>query len=159
MYKVCPRCGEKNFKNAKVCINCRLIFARLEYASNQKAKEAIIKGEKEKIIKTTILPKDLCKWKLLLMCAFGGLLGIHNLKIGRYFKGFFSLFFTTLTIILLTVLNGNIISDIYHSILFLPAGIVFFFWFYDLFLIVIGKYKVPIALDIPEKAEVVSVKE
>jgi len=148
LFKKCPRCGEKTYFSSKVCENCKLIFARLEYASNKKAKEAIKAGRrKQEVLMTKTLPRDLPRWKLFLICALGGMIGIHNIYIGRYLKGFFSFFFVLLTAVLIAVLPGDMLSQVYETYLFIPAGIVFALWFYDLFMIGIKNYKVPIALD------------
>lgn len=150
LFKKCPRCGEKTYFTAKTCDNCKLVFARLEYASNKKAKESIKAGRrKQEVIMTTTLPRDLARWKMFVICAFGGIVGAHNIYIGRYFKGFFSLFFVLLTAILMSVLPGTVLSNLYANFLFIPAGIVFALWFWDLFMIGIKAYKVPIALDMP----------
>ena len=148
LFKKCPRCGEKTYFSSKVCENCQLIFARLEYASNKKAQEAIKAGRrKQEVLMTKTLPRDLPRWKLFLICALGGMIGIHNIYIGRYLKGFFSFFFVLLTAVLIAVLPGDVLSQVYETYLFIPAGIVFALWFYDLFMIGIKNYKVPIALD------------
>lgn len=150
MFKKCPRCGEKTYFTSKVCDNCKLVFARLEYASNKKAKEAIKAGrKKQEVIMTKTLPRDLSRWKLFLISALGGMIGVHNIYIGRYIKGFFSMFFVLLTAILIALLPGEILSYVYEMYLFIPAGIVFALWFYDMFMIGIKNYKVPIALDMP----------
>lgn len=149
IYKHCPRCGEKNYINAKVCDNCKLVFSRLQYASNKMAKQAIKRGAKEEVIKTKDLPSDVNKWKLFLLSAVGGLVGAHNFYIGRYFKAIFSLFFFSLTFILLLCFDSGWVAQIYNSILFIPAGLVFIFWLYDTLLIGLSKYKVPVALDMP----------
>lgn len=150
LYKKCPRCGEKTFVTDKVCDNCKLVFARMENASNKEAKRAIKAGKKNYVLKTNQLPKDLSKWKLFFICLGGGLVGAHNIYIGRYLKGFFSLFFVLLTAILVMVLPGNVLSNVYNMYLFLPGAFVMYFWFYDMLMIGINKYKVPVALEIPK---------
>lgn len=147
--KKCPRCSEKTFINAKKCDNCGLVFSRLEYLSNKEAKRAMLKGERNRIIYTSEFPRDLQRWIAVLLCGILGLLGIHNLYVGRYIKGIFSLVFTVLTAILILVLNGNVLANLYETILFIPGAMVFIFWFYDLFLLLMKKYKVPVALDMP----------
>ncbi|MDD4815600.1 MAG: hypothetical protein PHQ62_00470 [Clostridia bacterium] len=152
--KKCPRCNEKTYINAKKCDNCGLIFSRLEYLSNKEAKTAMLKGEKEKIIYTSDFPRDLQRWKAIVLCALGGALGLHNIYVGRYIKGIFSLIFTVLTAIFILVLEGNVLASLYEIYLFIPGALVFIFWFYDLFLLLLNKYKVPVALDMPlEKRE------
>lgn len=147
IYKKCPRCGEKTFVKAAVCDNCKLVFSRLQYASNKKAKKCIKAGKKNEVIKTSELPKDLNKWKLFAIAMLGGVVGAHNIYIGRYIKGFFSLFFVVLTFVLVMVLNGDALSLAFNRGLFIPGGLVVLFWWYDALMIGLGKYKVPIALD------------
>lgn len=147
--KKCPRCGEKTHIFAKKCDNCGLIFSRLEFLSNKEAKRAMLKGEKEKIIYTDDFPRDLQRWKAVILCGLGGSLGLHNLYVGRYIKGIFSLVFTILTAILILILNGDVLANLYETFLFIPGAIVFIFWFYDFFLLLMKKYKVPVALDMP----------
>lgn len=150
LWKKCPRCGEKNYIANKRCENCRLIFSRLEFTSSKKAKQAIIRGEKEKILRTTDFPKDLSRTKAIILCALGGWMGLHNIYVKRYLKGFFSLFFVILTAIFILLLNGQTISYIFQTYLFIPGGLVFIFWFYDLILLLLKKYKVPVVLDMPQ---------
>lgn len=149
IWKKCPRCHEKNYIANKKCENCGLVFSRLEFTSSKKAKEAIIKREKEKIIKVTDFPKDLSRTKALIYCGLFGIIGIHNIYVKRYFKGFFSLFFVLLTAILIAILDSAVVAKIYETFLFIPGGLVFFFWFYDFVMLACKKYKVPVALDLP----------
>lgn len=155
IWKKCPRCGEKNYVANKKCENCGLVFSRLEFTSSAKAQEAILKGEKEKILKTSDFPRDLSRLKAILLCVFGGLLGLHNIYVKRYIKGFFCMFFTLLTAILILVLDSSVQTQLYEVYLWIPGSMVFIFWFYDLAMLLLKKYKVPVALDMPtyEKKE------
>lgn len=147
LFKKCPRCGEKTFVTDKVCDNCKLVFERMQYASNKEAKQAIKAGKKNYVFKSKQWPNDIKKWKLFFICLGGGLVGAHNIYIGRYIKGFFSLFFILLTSILVLVLDGVVLANVYNSYLFIPAGVVLYFWFYDLLMIGLAKYKIPVALE------------
>lgn len=149
LIKKCPRCNEKVYANMRKCENCNLIFERLKFASNQEAKKAILNHEKEKVIYTSQFPPDLNRWKTALLCGFFGFLGLHNIYVGRYLKGGFSFMFSLLSMILLLVLEPTFQSFIYQTWLLIPSALVFYFWFYDLFLMAIRKYKVPIALKMP----------
>jgi len=149
-YKKCPRCNQKVYFNDIKCDECGLIFSRLNFASNFEAKKAIVNREGEKVIKTTQFPSDLKRWLAGLLCAFGGFLGLHNFYVGRYFKGAFSFIVSSISIILIFILEST--SVLFQMPLWLfSAAAVFALWFYDLFLIAINKYKVPIALLMPEK--------
>lgn len=149
LIKKCPRCNAKTYANMSKCENCKLIFARLKHASNQEAKKAIINREKEKVIYTSQFPDDLKRWVVGLLCSFFGFLGIHNIYVGKYLKGAFSFIFSLLTMILLLVLEPTFQSFLYSTWLLIPSALVFYFWFYDLFLIAINKYKVPVAIKMP----------
>ena len=158
LYKKCPRCGEKTFINAKTCDNCKLVFARMEFASNKKAKQEIKAGRgKDNVIKSRTMPKDINRWKLLLICLFGGLVGAHNIYIGRYIKGFFSMFFILLTAILVLLVPSATVANAFNAFLFIPAAAVVYFWFYDMLMIGLGKYKIPVALDMPSADKPVEV--
>jgi hypothetical protein len=149
--KKCPRCNAKTYANMKKFENCNLIFERLKYASNQEAKKAILNRQREKVIYTSQFPPDLQRWKAGVICACFGFLGLHNIYVGRYIKGAFSFIFSLMTMILLLVLEPSLQSNLYSSWLLIPSALVFYFWFYDLFLIGINKYKVPVALKMPEQ--------
>lgn len=149
LIKKCPRCNEKTYANVTKCENCNLIFARLKFASNQEAKKAILNRQKEKVIYTSQFPTDLNRWITAFLCGFFGYLGLHNIYVGRYVKGGFSFVFSLLTMILLLVLEPTFQSFLYQTWLWIPSALVFYFWFYDLFLIAIKKYKVPIAIKMP----------
>ena len=154
LYKKCPRCGEKAYLHEKVCDGCKLVFSRMEFASNKKAKEMIKAGRGQTdVIKSSQWPSDVSRWKLFLVCVIGGLVGAHNILIGRYVKGFFSLFFILLTSILILVVQSAVLADVFSSFLFIPAAAVVYLWFYDMFMIGIGKYKIPVALEMPTGGE------
>lgn len=149
LYKKCPRCGEKTFAQAQVCDNCKLIFSRLEFASNKEAKRQIKAGNRHAVIKTRTFPKDLNRWKLFGICAVGGLVGAHNIYIGRYIKGFFALFGILILAGLILAVPSETLANMFTRWLFVPYGIITYLWFYDLFMIGINKYKVPIAIEMP----------
>lgn len=150
LIKKCPRCKQKTYANMPQCPNCKLIFARLKYASNQEAKRAIVNNEKEKVILTNQFPSDLKRWLAGVLCACCGFLGLHNFYVGRYYKAAFSFLFSLLFMVLLLVLEPTVQTYLFKTWLLIPAALVFYFWFYDLILIAINKYKVPIALKLPE---------
>lgn len=145
----CPRCGEKSLIIQKKCENCGLIFDRLKYASNKEAIKCMLRGEREKIIKTTSLPQDRNKWVAGALCAFLGFAGAHNFYLGRYAKAFFSFGVILLTAIFILLLEPDVQAWLYSTWMVVPCALVFFFWFYDLILILINKYKIPIALKMP----------
>ncbi len=149
----CPRCGEENFKTQKKCSDCGLIFDRLNYVSNRAGKIAVIKREKENILRVTKWPSDAKKGKALLLCGFLGLVGAHNFYLGRYLKGFFSLIVTLVACVCILLENVIDYASFYENFFFLPTGIMFLMWWVDFILIASNKYKIPVALDYlyPEK--------
>ncbi len=143
----CPRCGEENFKTQKKCSDCGLVFDRLNYVSNRAGKIAVVRREKENILRVTKWPKDAKKSKALLLCGFLGLVGAHNFYLGRYVKGFFSLIVTLVACVCIMLENVIDYASFYESFFFLPTGIMFLMWWVDFILIASNKYKIPVALD------------
>ena len=143
----CPRCGKENFKKQKKCSDCGLIFDRLNYVSNRAGKIAVVRREKENILRVTKWPKDAKKSKALLLCGFLGLVGAHNFYLGRYVKGFFSLIVTLVACVCIMLENVIDYASFYESFFFLPTGIMFLMWWVDFILIASNKYKIPVALD------------
>ncbi len=143
----CPRCGEENFKTQKKCSDCGLVFDRLNYVSNRAGKIAVVRREKENILRVTKWPKDAKKSKALLLCGFLGLVGAHNFYLGRYVKGFFSLIVTLVACVCIMLENVIDYASFYENFFFLPTGIMFLMWWVDFILIASNKYKIPVALD------------
>ncbi len=147
LFITCPRCKEKNFKNQKKCSECGLVFDKLNYVTNRAGKIAVVKREKEKVLKVDKWPPDVKKYKALLLCGFLGFLGIHNFYLGRYVKGAFSLFVTLVASICILLENYIDYSAFYETFFFIPTAIMFIFWWADFLLIIINKYKIPVAID------------
>ena len=146
LYKRCPRCGEKTFINARACDGCKLVFARMEFASNKEAKRQIKAGNKEAVIKTNQYPKDYNKWKMLLICFVGGLFGAHNIYVGRYVKGFFSLCALLVLCGLILAVPSSTLATLFAKWMFIPYGIIVILWLSDMMMIALSKYKIPVAL-------------
>lgn len=132
------------------CEDCGLVFERLEMATNKDAKRKIKRGDRDFIIKTTKLPKDVKWWKLLLMAIFTGLAGGHNYYVGRYLRGaIYSIIFGIT--VLCVVFNSYIMAywegymELIGGLLIGPFGIA---WLCDILFIIIRKFKVPIAIDL-----------
>lgn len=157
----CPRCGLKTFEGVETCPDCGLVFSRLEIATNKDAKRKILRGDRDYIIKTNKLPSDVSFIKLLLLCIFLGPLGVHNFYTGRYLKGsFLALSFTG--IFLLVVFNApliNIDGGNLVGALSTICGLILLMWPWDLFMIVLKKYKVPVAIDLQSESKEEVVQE
>lgn len=82
-FKRCPRCGFKTYNSFKVCGKCDLNFEKFELATNFEGKDALRKGEKERVVYTKSLPRDVSKWELFFLALFLGWTGAHLWKVGR----------------------------------------------------------------------------
>ena len=146
-WQKCPRCKEKAFAVEKKCDNCGLIFERLNDASNKEAKKCLFRGEREKVVKMYGFPADSNRWICATLCAFLGWAGAHSFYVGRYLKALFSLCVSLLTCILILLLEPSVQAYIYKTWMLLPSALCFYFWFYDLALILLNKYRVPVAIN------------
>lgn len=157
MYKAkrCPRCGTKNAYSQFRCTECGLIFSRVENGSNKIAKNLIMAGKKDQVVNAPMFPKDVSKKTFMLLCGFLGFWGAHNFYVGRYAKAVFQLIVGLFSIIA-TVLSSAIPNfDFFMSYLFLPVAIDAFMWMFDLVDGAINKYKIPVAVDFTEGADLV----
>ena len=149
-FRVCPRCGLKSLKLQDSCPDCGLVFARLDLATNKDAKKLIKKGEKDYIIKTSKLPKDINFVKLLLLTIFAGAFGGHCFRVGRYWRG--SVLLVNFIALLLYVVFNNQLSAINGGGLLASlvtiSGFVLFIWMYDIFMVALKKFKVPVGIDL-----------
>lgn len=152
-FKTCPRCGMKMLESVPTCEECGLVFERLNFATNKDAKRKIKRGDRDYIIRTRKLPSDVKYWKLLLLVIFTGLMGGHNYYVGRYLRGaIFSILFVIT--ILCCVLNSWIMAyypqwmELIGALVIGPFGLV---WLYDVTLVIIKKFRVPIAIDLEKQ--------
>lgn len=149
-YVVCPRCGLKSLVTADCCPDCGLVFSRLKIATNKDAKKKILRGDRDFIIRTSNLPSDVHRLKLILLTVFLGLLGAHCFYVGRYLRGSIILL-NTLAQIMYVVFNSELVAlDGGQTITALAtiSGIIMFIWAYDLVAVFIKKFKVPVAIDL-----------
>lgn len=149
-YKRCPRCDRKVPLHEPKCQHCGLIFARLSKATNKAAKKALRKGEKNKVIYDNILPRDMKKWKLVLMTLLLGWVGGHNYYVGKIGKGIVNTitFSMILTAVFLPVewWNHYYLSTVLW-VLIIPYSFSFIFWIISIFAVIFNRFKVPIAID------------
>jgi len=147
-FKKCPRCGNKCLANQSKCEECELLFSRLEYASNKKAKKHLIKFDRDYVIYTKDLPSDVQWWKLLLLTIFTGLVGGQYYYVGKYVKGMLMSFSFTL-LMFCTIFNAYIVEYIETLYLYLPIGVAGLAWIVSLVYVLSRRFKVPILVDIP----------
>ena len=151
----CPRCGLLSPSQTPECPDCGLIFERLNMATNKDAKKKKLRGDREFIINTKKLPNDVSYIKLLLMAIFFGIFGGHCYYVGRYLRG---IVFTLNIVfaIFLVIFNGYFLSLWYGLFMEFAApivGIITFMWLWDIMMIALKKFKVPVAIDLKEVAE------
>lgn len=145
--KKCERCGKVCLQSQKVCDECGLVFARLDEATNGEARKQFFSKDKS-IVMTSKLPNDVKKWKLLLFCGFLGIFGVHNIYVGRFYRGFYMLFFGLLSFVYVSINNPseNILNFMSSWPVVVCVAILSIFWVTDFIQVIFNRYKVPVAL-------------
>ena len=151
--KRCPRCEAKNDYNSYRCVDCGLIFSRVENGSNKIAKEYILAGKKEYVVCAKQFPKDVSKKKFLLLCGFLGLFGAHNFYVGRYKKAIYMLICGLVAVVLTAIGSALTNLDKIMSFISMPIGFDAFFWVVDFVEGIFNSYKIPVAVDFKEVLE------
>ncbi len=147
--KTCPRCEIKVPESVEVCPECGLVFSRLAIATNKDAKRKKKRGDRQFILKTTKIPSDVSYIKLLLLTIFTGVVGGHCFYVGRYLRGSV-LLVNFLIICCMTIFNSQLIaySETLVATLSTICGFVAILWFWDIFMVALKKFKIPIAIDL-----------
>lgn len=144
-YKKCPRCGNKCLENQTRCEECDLIFPRLVFATNKAAKQKLAHFDRDFVIFTSDLPKDVSYWKLFFLTLFLGLFGAHYYYVGKYIKGFvMDLGFVYLMI---GVFFNDVIVAQNLTFLYLPIAFYALAWIISFSFVILHKFKVPIYVD------------
>lgn len=151
-FKRCPRCNFKTFNNAKVCGKCELNFDKFALATNEEGKDALRKGEKDRVIYTKKLPKDVNKWQLFFLALFAGWTGAHLWKVGRINRAIVHSIGLVLCAIYIVIFNFDV-----NNILWNIGNIFGAFWLItfalstvDIFEIAFNSFKVPVSLPYKE---------
>ena len=147
--KTCPRCDIKVPESVSECPDCGFIFSRLNLATNKDAKAKMRRGDREFIVKTNILPSDIKYSKLLLLTIFTGVFGGHCFYVGRYLRGSI-LLLNFLLVVMVAAFNAQLFafSDTLVGALCTLAGFVMLLWLWDIIMVAIKKFKVPVAIDL-----------
>lgn len=154
--KRCPRCETVVQSDALVCPACRLRFDKLHNLSNSQAKYHLRNHQKDSVIYTTDRPSDINNKKFLQLLFLLGIFGAHNLYIGKYGRGYFSLISTLLYIPALSLSialksNGIYVEFISYylcGILALLVAISFLIWFNDVLSIIMKKFRYPASIPV-----------
>ncbi|MBP3431828.1 MAG: hypothetical protein J6K39_03130 [Clostridia bacterium] len=125
-----------------------MLFSRLEFASNKAAKKKIRKFDKDFVIYTEQLPKDVSWIKLLLLTCFLGLTGAEHYYVGKYFKGAL-MTLGTIFLVFCTVFNAQLVQYMETMYLYFPIGVTGFAWIVSIVYVASKKYKVPVIVDMP----------
>ncbi len=153
--KACPRCGLSYVEGAEKCNDCGLIFSRLEIATNKDAKRKILRRDRDFIIKVSKLPSDVSYLRLLLYAIFLGAFGGHCFYVGRFARG--SILLGNFIFMLLLVIFNTPISQVNDGallgVLSSLCGFVLLMWFYDILMIFLKKFKVPVAIDLTSEGD------
>lgn len=148
--KKCPRCETKMATSLVVCPNCQLNFKKFNEATNAEAKKAIKEGNKDQVLLKKGYPADVKKWSLILITIFGGFLGAHYYRVGRYKMG---LFFTIAFLIgcanaiintLVEQSGSGVVWEIF-TLLVLVWGAVLFMWIIDIAKVCLNQFKIPVS--------------
>lgn len=145
--KKCPRCKNKCLNSQKKCDACGLVFARLDEATNTQAKKQFFAKEKS-VVKVT-RAKDVNKLKLLALCTFLGIYGAHNFYVGRYYRAAYMLVWGLFSTVYAGYLTNfpEVVSLVSTLPFVLCIGILGIFWISDFTLILIERFKIPVALE------------
>lgn len=145
-YKRCPRCDNKCLATHTKCDECGLVFARMDMATNKAAKNMIKRGDRQYVLYTKNLPKDISYVKLLLFSIFLGLVGGHYYYTGKYIKAFLMSagFAYTLVCVIFNYALQNFMDTYY---LYVPIGILAFSWVVSVCYVLIKKFKVPVCIE------------
>lgn len=162
-YKKCPRCKEKLDLFAPICPICGLKFSKLDLATNKAAKVAIKEKRKHHVIYVNKRPSDVKKGKFIISLIFGWL-GMHNIYLGKYFKGWFafSLFWSYMIIFMtcamlvdggqMQIATFSIINYVLLSTIALAFAVMLILWFDDILSAMMGRFKFPVS--IPKEVQV-----
>lgn len=145
---VCPKCYGRVNKNTQRCEYCGMRMNQLEGATNEDAKIAMKGIYRDDVLMTRKLPKDVSKKKLLWLSIFLGLFGVHNMVVGRKWRGIYQITSLVLMIafyLLEIAIFGAIRSYYLPTILFqVLEGISIVIWLGDVLMIAMNRYKVPV---------------
>lgn len=157
----CPRCGLRCYEGIETCPDCGLVFSRLEIATNKDAKQKMRRHDHDFIIMTSKLPSDVSRTKLILYTIFFGVFGGHCFYVGRYWRG--ATFLTTFIAMLLMVVFNSSLAAIGNGallgVLSTILGLIMLMWPWDIFMVVLKKFKVPIAIDLESNGQNNSAKK
>ncbi|GEM_PF-2226904 len=159
----CPKCGARIPRESPICFKCGTRLTQVREASFLAVKEAKRTYQPEKIVYSTVFPKDLSYKNTLLMCIFLGYFGGHYFYTQRYPSAFFylicSIYFLTCMIVPGAICGFSVefpiaIQSVYTTPLLnaifvmscVCGAIILALWVKDIFALIFKRFKVPVVL-------------
>lgn len=149
----CPICGAKLI-GKQLCPYCKVTDEQIFNASNKKVKEYRKTGNKDLICKTTVVPNDVSRIKLILYTIFLGWCGVNHYYVSRNVRGTYAVVSSagSIGIMILGMAIGNItgawiiIYNVCYSALFYMMAINVVLWILDIFGVLFKTFKIPVVL-------------
>lgn len=159
----CPKCGARIPRESPICFKCGTRLTQVREASFRAVREAKRTYQPEKIVMSTVFPKDLSYRNTLLMCIFLGYFGGHLFYTQRYPQAFFYLIFSLyflaciivpgaivgysvdFRVVIQTVYSTPALSTVFVTSCMCGA-IILALWIKDLICLCFKKFKVPVVL-------------
>ena len=160
----CPNCGAKIKLKFGICPKCQTKISEIKEASFSLVRKARKEYEPEKVVYTTIFPKDLSFKNTLLMCIFLGWAGGHSYYVQRYFKAIMQSVLSAIFLFLVMpcacflkygsagFLNPLAIFLLSTNLIVIPSicgAVAVMLWFLDLIKLLTRRFEVPVVM--PEK--------
>ena len=153
----CPNCGARMKKGDNMCARCGTKLSQIENASHQAVVKVRAEFQPEKVVLSTVWPKDLSYRNTLLFCIFLGLFGGHYFYTKRYVPAI--IYCSVWSIFLLTIIIGSAIAgggfpyfesnNINHIVAFVCCGgaLISVLWLTDIIKIIFKRFNVPVVLE------------
>lgn len=161
---LCPNCGARIKLKFGVCPKCHTKLSEIKEASFSLVRKARREYEPDKVVYTTIFPKDLSFKNTLLFCIFLGWMGGHAYYVQRYFKAsmhsllsFLFLFFLIPAACLLKLGTAGVLTQmavfmLQTNLIVLPSvcgAAAVIMWITDIVKLLTRRFNVPVVM--PEK--------
>ncbi len=150
----CPSCYGRVEKQSGICTKCGFNTKKLKDGSNKKAKELILRGDGDLVLESNVVPNDVSKKNLLLLCGFLGLFGAHYFYVGKVFRGWIN-FVVSIFANICFVLNFlGIKSGALNYVEFfitLIFCLVLIRTIFDFVNIIFNKFKIPVYIEEKKK--------
>ena len=157
----CPNCGAKFQKSANICLKCGTKLSQIQNASNLDALKARQEYQPDKIVYSTVWPKDLNYKKTLLLSIFFGLFGAHKYYTRNYLGGILYSIFSVLFIVyfgvlgliyqgysldFVTAISNSQTLSMFTGLISMIGALMIILWVWDIIKICTKTFKVPVVL-------------